>query len=36
MQAAPVPVMDALLQMTKIEIEPLRRAAEHAETPNAD
>lgn len=35
-QAAPVPVMDALLQMGKIEIEPLRRAAEHAETPNAD
>ena len=35
-QAAPVPVMDALLQMGKIEIEPLRRAAEHADTPNAD
>lgn len=26
-QAAPVPVMDALLQMTKIELEPLRQAA---------
>ncbi|MDE2892309.1 MAG: VOC family protein [Chloroflexota bacterium] len=30
MEAAPVPVMDALLRMEKIEIEPLRRAASDA------
>lgn len=36
MQAAPQPVMDALLQMRRIEIEPLRRAAEHAEGPDSD
>ena len=31
MKAAPVTVMDALLQMGKIEVEPLRRAAGRAE-----